>query len=202
MAFSGRDRSRTTEKSDEFIPLTSDQDGPNLDSVASAGTSITDHPSSEASTDNGIRSIPPRLSRNSSIYSQDDTGTRLSSIHDEVNKIFDTEWRLEVDTLTTDPNAKAQAVNLMGRESSKQALSELYHVDEVEYSRHRRYSYPHIHQPLRSLSNKSLIKSHRPKKKSKRKRDKSTDYPSQGAVKSPPIVEIDEEGSRGVEYYE
>lgn len=48
--------------------------------------------------------------------------------------MFESDWRLEVDTLTTDPNAKGPASNVMGRESSKQALSELYHVDEVEFS--------------------------------------------------------------------
>ncbi|BFZ21740.1 hypothetical protein BsWGS_24779 [Bradybaena similaris] len=214
MAFSGWDKSKSPksgEKSDEFIPLTSDQDGPNLDSVISGGSlatgsSSTDNPPSQGSAADSVvvRSNPPALSRNSSLYSQDDTTARLSSIHDDVNKMFESDWRLEVDTLTTDPNAKGPASNVMGRESSKQALSELYHVDEVEFSRHRRYSYPHIHQPLRSLSNKSLTKagkSHKPKKKGKKKRDKTADYPSQGAVKSPPIVELDEEGlPQGVEY--
>lgn len=59
-------------------------------------------------------------------------------------------------------------------------------------------SYPHIHQPLRSLSNKSLSKSshhkHKSKKKErkKKKKDKIRSFPSRSAIKSPPIPEEEE----------
>lgn len=48
--------------------------------------------------------------------------------------MFDADWRFEVESLTMDPNSKAQAANLMGRECSKLALSEFYQMDEAEIS--------------------------------------------------------------------
>lgn len=71
------------------------------------------------------------------------------------------------------------------------------HIDLL-FLGHRKVSYPHIHQPLRSLSNKSLsksAKSHKEKKKAKKKKkkEKLRSFPSQGAIKSPTIPEEEEE---------
>ncbi|CAL1534908.1 unnamed protein product [Lymnaea stagnalis] len=203
MAFHGRDKSWSLGNADESIPLTSDQDGDgvNVDSATSSGSlaTLTPSPAEEEQAKGPIRCVntEPVISRDTSWHMQEENVTRLSFLHDEVEKIFETDWRFEHDTLTTDPNSKAQALNLMGRESSKLALSESYHVDEAEYSRHRKVSYPHIHQPLRSLSNKSLsksVKSHRARKKAKRKKkkEKIRSFPSQGAIKSPTIPEEEE----------
>ncbi|GFN95656.1 Anion exchange protein [Plakobranchus ocellatus] len=156
-----------------------------------------------------LRSIntEPVISRDSSLELQDDNVTRLSFLHDEVEKMFEADWKLEVDTgLTTDPNTKDPSESKMCRESSKLALSEFYHVDEAEYSRHRRVSYPHIHQPLRSLSNKSLSKTnraHREKRKhrKKKRKEKIRSFPSQSAIKSPTIVE-EEESHADQDYYD
>ncbi|GFR73377.1 anion exchange protein, partial [Elysia marginata] len=156
----------------------------------------------------GLRSIntEPVISRDSSLELQDDNVTRLSFLHDEVEKIFDTDWKFELETgMTTDPNTKDPSESKMCRESSKLALSEFYHVDEAEYSRHRRVSYPHIHQPLRSLSNKSLSKTNRAhrakrKHKKKKKKEKMRSFPSQSAIKSPTIIE-EEESHGEPDYY-
>ncbi|XP_059167054.1 anion exchange protein 3-like isoform X2 [Physella acuta] len=202
MAFHGRDKSRTGGDPDESIPLTSDQDGMNLDSTPSSGSLVAEILANGAE-DGPPRSLIMRSVSTEPIISRgvtldDENVTRLSFLHDEVEKIFDTDWRYDSTTLTTDPNSKAQALNLMGRESSKLSLSESYHVDEAEYSRHRKVSYPHIHQPLRSLSNKSLSKSHKSHKekkkaKKKKKKEKLRSFPSQGAIKSPTIPEEEEE---------
>ncbi|GFS04470.1 hypothetical protein ElyMa_006495600 [Elysia marginata] len=126
---------------------------------------------------------------------------------DKVEKIFDTDWKFELETgMTTDPNTKDPSESKMCRESSKLALSEFYHVDEAEYSRHRRVSYPHIHQPLRSLSNKSLSKTNRAhrakrKHKKKKKKEKMRSFPSQSAIKSPTIIE-EEESHGEPDYYD
>ncbi|XP_055870394.1 anion exchange protein 2-like isoform X2 [Biomphalaria glabrata] len=199
MAFHGRDKSRSGGIAEESIPLTSDQDGDggNTDSLPSSESTLT--PQEEAAR-TPLRAVntEPVISRQTSWDMQEENVTRLTFLHDEVEKMFETEWRIEHETLTTDPNSKAQAAHVLGRESSKLALSESYHVDEAEYSRHRKVSYPHIHQPLRSLSNKSLSKSsksHKEKKKGKKKKkkEKLRSFPSQGAIKSPTILEVEEE---------
>ncbi|PVD39547.1 hypothetical protein C0Q70_02182 [Pomacea canaliculata] len=79
---------------------------------------------------------------------------------------------------------------------SKPSLSEYYHVDESDYANHRRFSYPHTHQPLRSMSRGSLKGTSKTaalkKKKKKKKKKKVRTYPSRNAVQSPPIPEEEE----------
>ena len=57
---------------------------------------------------------------------------------------------------------------------------------------HRRMSYPHIHQPLRSLSSRSL-KVHKPARVKKKKKKKMQSFPSRGAIQAPTIPEEMEE---------
>ena len=76
---------------------------------------------------------------------------------------------------------------------------------------HRRFSFPHTHQPLRSMSSrllksggvaggtssssleKAILKKKRKKKKKKKKKKKVRSYPSRNAIQSPTIPEEDEE---------
>ncbi|XP_035824346.1 anion exchange protein 2 isoform X3 [Aplysia californica] len=204
-AHHGRDRS--SRRGEEHIPLTSDQDEMSTAPGGLSSTSLSascagmEEPVVEGFTSSqGIRAIntEPVLSRDSLADLADPNVTRLSFL-DEVDKIFDRNWPCEASSLTTDPNCHAPTATSMGRESSKLALSEFYQVDEAEYSRHRRVSYPHIHQPLRSLSSKSLTKAakaHKAKKKhkKKKKKEKLRSFPSRNAIQSPPIPEEEEEG--------
>ena len=83
---------------------------------------------------------------------------------------------------------------------------------------HRRFSFPHTHQPLRSMSSrllksggvaggtssssleKAILKKKRKKKKKKKKKKKVRSYPSRNAIQSPTIPEEDEEDEEDVSF--
>ncbi|XP_046565227.1 anion exchange protein 2-like [Haliotis rubra] len=111
--------------------------------------------------------------------------SHLSFLHDEVEKMFVMPKRFDIDELSSsnvvpDRNRRPSEVTVTDR-----------HFDEHDYAVHRRLSFPHTHQPLRSLSNKSLktLKPSKVKKKKKKKKKKMRSFPSKGALKSPPIPE-------------
>ncbi|XP_070187695.1 band 3 anion transport protein-like isoform X2 [Littorina saxatilis] len=131
--------------------------------------------------------------------------------HDDMNKMFEAPHKFSIADLLS--NSEVVEAAAQERRPSKPSLSEYYHVDESDFSSHRRFSFPHTHQPLRSMSSRLLKgtgsgaaasssgsiekvileKKRKKKRKKKKKKKKVRSYPSRNAIQSPTIPEEEED---------
>ncbi|XP_048237893.1 anion exchange protein 2-like isoform X2 [Haliotis rufescens] len=185
MAHRGKNEEHTA---DEAIPLSQDDDEAIvwMPEVFPSDSALVNVGNGDREDENEAeQSVPdPQMS----FIREMDRGacvSHLSFLHDEVEKMFEMPKKFDIDELSSstvvpDRNRRPSEVTVTDR-----------HFDEHDYAVHRRVSFPHTHQPLRSLSNKSLktLKPAKVKKKKKKKKKKMRSFPSKGALKSPPIPE-------------
>ncbi|KAK6165534.1 hypothetical protein SNE40_022447 [Patella caerulea] len=195
MSHRGRDTKSQEHSPEEVVPLTQDEELPEGSSPSSTNVDL------EGQQSNGdlspfLRTIStePELSHmNREKPGFDDTTTRLRFLHDDVEKLYKPVF--DISSLT---NQSEAVVDDSGRRFSVPSfVTEKKQFSEDDFSIHRKVSYPHIHQPLRSLSSrsmKSIPQANIKKKKKKKKKKKiSRSFPSKGAIQSPTIPEEEDE---------
>ncbi|KAK7501372.1 hypothetical protein BaRGS_00007497 [Batillaria attramentaria] len=165
MAFHGRDHKKEKHSPEELLPLASSPQSTEEDLVDSINGQSTDRqllvPHDPTVNGNGLRSIltAPALSVQQSLAPSsvswdsgaDDSLLHPSFSHDDMNKMFEAPRKFSVADLF-----QGSEVVEAPTEDRRPTKPFHYHVDESDYASHRRFSFPHTHQPLRSMSTKGL----------------------------------------------
>ncbi|XP_041374597.1 anion exchange protein 2-like isoform X2 [Gigantopelta aegis] len=189
MAHQRRDTRPEFHKPDEVIPLTQDDEEEAIVWTPSHVTSNGNHDNIH---------LPLSRDREAEVSPQMevDTGGDRRFLNDEVEKLFDLQDRFQLNSLLAGP-VQVHMEDVVGETGpcspSEPYISEKMQFNEDDFSIHRRMSYPHIHQPLRSLSSRSLKVSKPARVKKKKKKKKMRSFPSRGAIQSPTIPEEKEE---------
>lgn len=100
----------------------------------------------------------------------------ISTLHDEVEKMFEISPRFCIDSL-----------------SIGEVRVDQHRFGEDDYKNHRRMSFPHVHHPLKSMHSRSFKSMKGMKRKAKKKFPGARSFPSKIAAQSPVIPEVDVE---------
>ncbi|CAI9716066.1 anion exchange protein 2-like isoform X1 [Octopus vulgaris] len=142
-------------------------------------TALNETPGVGSSKENPVNQEEVELQPLISHISAMDRGAcmgHISTLHDEVEKIFETPPRFNIDSLSTGEVCQDQ-----------------HRFGEDDYKNHRRMSFPHVHHPLKSMTSRSFKSMKGIKRKVKKKFQGARSFPSKIAAQSPVIPEVDVE---------